>query len=76
MIAMPLPEEHHLNCFSEWVVSKKRKVCDLLQSSSGGGGGSGGLVFGEENELKWDDLIVSVVYVCMCVCVCVGIIVI
>jgi len=51
MIAMPMPENHHLDCFLEWVEHDYSTVCDLLQS--------GALIFGEEEGLEYDSLIVS-----------------
>jgi len=61
MIAMPMPENHHLDCFLEWVEHDYSTVCDLLQS--------GALVFGEEEGLEYDTLIVSHVFVLCISCV-------
>lgn len=55
MVAMPMPERHHLVCFEEWVASGT--VCKKLKPAEKGGNGE--LVFGDEKGLKYDDLIVS-----------------
>ncbi|KAL7532319.1 hypothetical protein ACHAXR_004558 [Thalassiosira sp. AJA248-18] len=53
MIAMPMPEKHHLGCFVKWIEDKS-EVCDSLQPGS--------LVFGEEYGLEWNSLIPQVIW--------------
>lgn len=49
MVAMPMPSPGlHLDCFVQWAQSDGKQLCEGLR-----------LVFGEENELQWDSLIVS-----------------
>lgn len=53
MMAMPMPGSRlHLHCFVEWV--SRGTVCQKLRAQP-----EGGLVFGDELDLHWDDLIVS-----------------
>ena len=54
MIPMPMPEKGHMLCFEEWVV--QGKVCRKLKAATNGGVGE--LVFGEDEGLEWDDLMV------------------
>ena len=56
MIPMPMQDVHHLDCFVHYVESGKKEVCNTLTSSN--------LMFGTENGLKWDDLVVSMLYDC------------
>ena len=60
MIAMPMPEAHHLDCFEEWLTSGNQRVCKELRAKTPGSTGDGKLVFGEEYGLEWDNLIVSI----------------
>ena len=55
MIPMAMPEYHHLHCYQEWVV--RGTVCKWLKAAEKGGNGE--LVFGDEKDLEWKDLIVS-----------------
>ena len=57
MMAMPMPEPHHLFCFTEWLVNGR--VCKEMREMKGQ------LVFGKEDGQEWQDLIVSssIIYV-------------
>jgi len=55
MIGMPMPEPHHLYCFSKWVASSKKTVCNELRELEFSG--------------EFDSLIVSI-YLCSYVCIC------
>ena len=58
MVAMPMPAQHHLVCFKDWIEFDGR-VCDALKPSRGDGNANdAGLVFGDAS-LEWGDLIVS-----------------
>ena len=57
MIPMPMQDVHHLDCFVHYVESGKKEVCNTLTSSN--------LMFGTKNGLKWDDLVVSMLYDCV-----------
>ena len=46
MIAMPMPEPHHLYCFSKWIASGMKRVCNELTELEFSG--------------EWDGLIVSI----------------
>ena len=52
MIAMPMPEAHHLHCFKHWS-GNAGEVCPTLQAA-GREGLPGALVFGEEFGLSWE----------------------
>ncbi len=56
MIAMPMPDGHHLRCFENWV--RFKKVCSGLKSVEDGGT----LFFGESIGKSFDDLIPQVVW--------------
>ena len=58
MLAMPMPEARHLECFYEWVKHDGGHVCEELRASKSDGGN---LVFGGEYGFEWDSLIVSIV---------------
>mmetsp|Transcript_18019 Transcript_18019/g.32746 ORF Transcript_18019/g.32746 Transcript_18019/m.32746 type:complete len:583 (+) Transcript_18019:50-1798(+) len=60
MIAMPMPEAHHLHCFKHWS-GNAGEVCPTLQAA-GREGLPGALVFGEEFGLSWENLIPQVVW--------------
>ena len=55
MVAMPMPGTH-LGCFDQW--SKFKRVCGEFQSRHDKMP-HGSLVFGDEFDLEWDDLVVS-----------------
>mmetsp|Transcript_26905 Transcript_26905/g.57690 ORF Transcript_26905/g.57690 Transcript_26905/m.57690 type:complete len:599 (-) Transcript_26905:75-1871(-) len=52
MMAMPMPEDHHLNCFVQW--AEHGHVCKALSASN--------LAFGEEYGLEWDGLIPQLIW--------------
>ena len=58
MIPMPMPEPHHLYCFSKWIASgdERKRVCNELRELG-------------EFSGEFDSLIVSV-YLCSYVCIC------
>ena len=56
VIAMPMPGVH-LNCFEQWFTS--RKICPHFLPSYMK---PGGLVFGEEIGLEWDDLVPQLIW--------------
>ena len=56
MIAMPMPDGHHLRCFEAWVMHKA--ICSGLRSVSDGGE----LVFGDKIRKKWKELTPQVVW--------------
>ncbi|KAL9178380.1 hypothetical protein ACHAXT_000027 [Thalassiosira profunda] len=67
MLAMPMPEPRHLNCFEEWAA--RGTVCDVLQAGKGPGGQRphgedvhGGLAFGDEEGSGWDELIPQLIW--------------
>jgi len=72
MIAMPMPEPHHLPCFRMW--ADKRQICDELQPKhvepvrnrgelyKGRGQSHYQMVYGKEYGVEWDDLIPQVVW--------------
>jgi len=53
MIPMPIPEPHHLYCFSKWVASSKKRVCNELRELEFSG--------------EFDSLIVSIYLCFLCV---------
>lgn len=58
MIPMAMPAHHHLPCYQEWVVSGT--VCKKLKAAEKGGNGE--LVFGDEEDLEWKDLIPQLIW--------------
>jgi len=73
MIAMPMPEPHHLPCFRMW--ADKHQICDELQPKQfverrrntgelykGRGQSHYQMVYGKEYGIDWDDLIPQVVW--------------
>lgn len=59
MVAMPMPGGH-LSCFEQWAVSGT--VCTRWKAATKEHGENGGLEFGEENGLDWDDLIPQLIW--------------
>ena len=61
IVAMPMPEYHHLNCFEQW--AKSQTVCAAVRSvNSEGFIDTGELVFENDVGLNWDELIPQVVW--------------
>ena len=54
MVPMPMPEPHHLYCFSKWVASSRKRVCNELRELG-------------EFSGEFDSLIVSIYLCFMCV---------
>mmetsp|Transcript_39501 Transcript_39501/g.83066 ORF Transcript_39501/g.83066 Transcript_39501/m.83066 type:complete len:676 (-) Transcript_39501:67-2094(-) len=60
MISMPMPADHSLPCFSHWIFANKKSVCRPLRPA---GQDRGALMwFGDEQGLKWEELIPQVVW--------------
>jgi len=63
MMAMPMPEQHHLFCFQEWLDTGR--VCKEMRARNSPlveRVDQGELVFGEEYGLEWHDLIPQLVW--------------
>ena len=73
MIAMPMPEPHHLPCFRMW--ADKHQICDELQPKQvverrrntgelykGRGQSHYQMVYGKEYGIEWDELIPQIVW--------------
>mmetsp|Transcript_4 Transcript_4/g.7 ORF Transcript_4/g.7 Transcript_4/m.7 type:complete len:582 (+) Transcript_4:89-1834(+) len=61
MVAMPVPERHHLGCFVEWL--EQQSVCPELRAATTSKSKDGGsLVFGKEFGLEWEQLIPQLVW--------------
>ena len=60
MIAMPMPQGNHLHCYHGWLSLHRESVCNFYLPRSPTI--PGGLVFGDQVGLTWNDLIPQVVW--------------